>query len=82
MIVVRDIFALKFGNSKEAVGLWKERLEIGRRIGHDLDKARLLIDLVGPYSTLVLETQHESLAEYERFGKAIMADERWRAWYP
>ena len=34
MILVRDIFQLKFGKAKEAIALWQEGKEIAREVGH------------------------------------------------
>ena len=80
MILVRDVFQIKFGKMKEALAAWKE-------IGSAFDNAavkgqrRILTDLVGTYYTLVLESMFESLSEWENFGRTIMADEKWRKKY-
>lgn len=79
MIVVRDVFQLKFGQAREAVALWKEGLELGRTLG--FPEARLLTDRVGPFYTLVLETEYPDLAEYERVTAAVLGDDRWQKWY-
>ena len=44
MIVVRDIFRLKFGQSKEATALWKEAAASLRTSGHGAVNVRLLTD--------------------------------------
>jgi hypothetical protein len=49
MIVVRNVFRLKFGRSKEAVGLWKEGLALGKKLGFQSKSNRVLTDLVGPF---------------------------------
>jgi hypothetical protein len=79
MILVRNVFQLKFGRAREAVALWKEGVAIAARRG--MGESRLLTDLVGPYYTLVLESTYESLAEFERSSKALMADSEWRSFY-
>jgi hypothetical protein len=73
------VFQLRFGRAREAVALWQEGLEILRRAG--VKDARLLTDLTGPYYTLVLETAHENVADFDASIHAEMADEEWRAWY-
>lgn len=80
MILVRDVFQLRFGAAREAVALWREGLEFLRRSGvaHDV---RLLTDLAGPYYTLVLESTYGSLSEFERGMRESMDDAAWRAWY-
>lgn len=80
MIVVRDIFQLKFGKAREAVALWKEGLGFLRR-SNAMKDARLLTDLTGPYYTLVLESTYESLAEFDREMREMPSDDEWRAWY-
>ena len=79
MILVRDVFQLKFGKAREATALWKEGrgfLEGDQRI----KSVRLLTDLVGSYYTVVLETTYDSLGDFERSMSEGMNDE-WRAWY-
>ena len=80
MILVRDVFQLRFGAAREAVALWREGLEFVRRSGVARD-VRLLTDLAGPYYTLVLESSYESLTAYDREMHDAMGDDRWRAWY-
>lgn len=79
MIVVRDVFQMKFGQAREAVPLWKEGLELGRSLG--FPEARLLTDRVGSFYTLVLETEFPDLVEYERVTAAVLGDDRWQKWY-
>jgi hypothetical protein len=80
VIVVRDVFRLRFGEARRARAVWKEGLEIGRRNG--VDTARLLVDAVGRYYTLVLELTFPDLSAYEEAQRRLMASEEWRAWYP
>lgn len=80
MILVRDVFQLKFGKAKDAVALWKEGLALTRRLGIGATN-RILTDLVGKYYTVVLESTYDSLSDYEKAGKSVMANEEWRAWY-
>ncbi len=79
MIVVRNIFHLKFGKAKEAIAVWKEGMALNKRLG--MPESRLLTDLVGPFYTIVLETPFESLSAWENTGKNVMGSEEWRLWY-
>ena len=79
MIVVRDIFQLKFGKAKEALALWKKGLPLVKKAGHQTD--RLLTDLAGPYYTLVLECAYPSLADYENAENKTRANPNWANWY-
>jgi hypothetical protein len=80
MILVRDIFQLKFGMAREARELWKEGMAIAAR--HNLPTGRMLTDLVGPAYTLVLEITYASLAEYESTMNSALGAEDWKEWYP
>jgi len=83
MIVVRNVFRVKFGQAREAVAAWKEGLAIAERVGVNRGNRRLLTDLAGPdFYTLVLEDTHASLAEWEQAAQRLMAAPEWRAWYP
>jgi hypothetical protein len=65
MILVRDVFRLKFGKARDALAVWKEMAEQGKRNGMMSSPVRILTDLVGPYYTLVIETTAESLQAWE-----------------
>ena len=81
MIVVRDVFQLKFGKAKEALAHLKAGRPIFERLGMPMKTSRLLTDLTGPFYTLVLESTFGSLAEYEKAGQSVTGDEKWHAWY-
>jgi hypothetical protein len=82
MILVRNNFRVKFGKAKEAIDLWKEGIEIGKRAGFGEAGARILTDLAGPeFYTVVIEFTHESLADLEKSSKSVMGNAQWQAWY-
>lgn len=81
MIVVRNVFRLKFGKSREAVALWKDGHALAGRLGFATGSMRLLTDLVAPFYTLVVEHGFESLADYERQTRALMGNQQWKDWY-
>ena len=80
MIVVRNVFRLKFGQARPALALWKEGHEIIRKTGFTAP-TRVLTDLVGTSYTLVVEHTLASLAEYEQTAPSIMKSPEWQAWY-
>ena len=83
MILVRNVFRLKFGQAREAIVAWKEGLAIAERAALGGGRYRLLTDLAGPeFYTLVLEGTYVSLADFEQSAQALMALPEWRAWYP
>ena len=82
MVVVRDLFRLKFGQSKEAMALWKQAAVLLRESGYGAVNVRLLTDLAGaPYYTVVLESTFNSVAEWEKAHTAARANAPWKAVY-
>jgi hypothetical protein len=81
MIIVRNVFRLKFGRSKDALQLWKEGLALNQRLGFVGRSPRLLTDITGDFYTLVFEMAFDSLGEYERSAKEVMGKAEWQAWY-
>lgn len=53
MILVRNVFQLKFGKAREAAALIKENEALIKR--HGGAPTRFLTDLTGPFYTLVME---------------------------
>lgn len=81
MILVRNVFQLEFGKTREAVPLFKEGLAQMQKLGFGRGNARLLTDAVSTFYTVVLEQTFPSLAEYESQAQRIMADKDWKAFY-
>jgi hypothetical protein len=71
MILVRDIFQVKFGRMKEALEFWKEMAKASPFPPES--HPRLLTDLTGQYYTLVAEATFKSLTDYESFDRREMA---------
>ena len=66
MILVRTVLQAQFGRGGELAAAFAEN---NRRITSELGvqrRWRLLTDLSGTFDTVVLETEAESLAEWER----------------
>jgi hypothetical protein len=80
MIVVRNVFRLKFGKTKEAVALLKEGIAIQKRAGVEMNQ-RLMTDLVGTFYTLVLELTIPNLGALEANMPKVMGDKDWQASY-
>jgi len=82
MIVVRDIFQVKFGKAQEAIAAWQKGYPLIEKIDGNGKKTRLLTDLAGGnYYTLVMEREFKSLAEYETASSKIRDDKDWKSWY-
>jgi hypothetical protein len=80
MIVVRNVFHLKFGKAREAVAAMKEGVAIQKRLGVDVNQ-RLFTDLTGPFYTLVLELTLPNLAAMETTLSKVMSDKEFHASY-
>ncbi|MEW5985150.1 MAG: hypothetical protein AB1791_00785 [Chloroflexota bacterium] len=70
MIVVRDVFQARYGKGGELVQLLRqssEALNVGVKYG-----SRILTDASGTFFTVVVETEVESLADWEgRIGEVF-----------
>ena len=80
MIVIRNVFRLKFGKAREAIALIKEGAAIQKRAGANFS-ARILTDLTGPFYTVVLELTVPSLSAFESEAPRFMADRDFQANY-
>ena len=80
MIVVRNVFQLKFGKAREAVAVMKEGVAIQKRLAPDAS-ARLLTDVTGRHYTLVLEMTLPNLAALEAMAPRIFGDKDFQANY-
>jgi hypothetical protein len=82
MVVIRNVFQLKFGKTREAVALLKEGMAIQKRVLAGVDfSARLLTDLTGRHYTLVLELTVPSMGAFEAAAPKLFADKEWQAHY-
>ena len=82
MILVRNVFHLKFGKAREAVALLKEGLAIQKKVLAGVDfSTRLLTDLTGPNYTVVLELTAPNLATYESYSPKVFGDKEFQAHY-
>jgi hypothetical protein len=82
MIVVRDVFRLKFGQAKEATELWKRAVGLLQNSGYGVKATRLLTDIAGPaYYTIVLESSFDSLADWEKAAQAAKSNTQWHEVY-
>jgi len=82
MIVIRNVFQLKFGKAKEAVALIKEGLVIQKRAITGVDfSTRVLTDVTGPFYTLVLELTVPNMSSFESYAPKLFGDKEWQAHY-
>jgi hypothetical protein len=82
MIVVRNVFQLKFGKAREAIALIKQGVAIQKRALAGVDfSTRLLTDVTGSNYTLVLELTVPNLATFETSAPRLFGDKDWQANY-
>lgn len=79
MILVRDIFHLKFGKARDGIAMWKEGQAMLKKAGYN--PTRLLTDITGKYYRLVLESTYTSLKEFEDRFQDAQGNDEWRKWY-
>jgi hypothetical protein len=71
MILVRQVFQVPVGRSREVAGMIMQRAaQFSGTAGAQLH-GRVLTDLTGPFGTVVFEIEVESLAEWERVQAAL-----------
>lgn len=77
MILVRDVFQAKYGKGDELVALFKE---VKEKWGPDYAGC-ILTDVSGLFFTVVVETEVESLAEWERRRAEIFSLPEFGDWF-
>ena len=80
MIIVRDVFYLKFGKARDAKALLSEFNSIAEK-HNDKTPRRFLTDFTGEAYRLVLEMTFSDLTSYETALKSYFGWEDWRKWY-
>ena len=78
MIVVRNVFQAKVGQGGELARIMAENIGRTAERGGGPGAWRVLTDISGPFDTVVLEVEAESLAEWERVMPELFADPGWR----
>ena len=82
MIVIRNVFQLKFGKAREATALLKEGMAIQKRVMSGLDySTRILTDVTGPFYTLVLELNVPDFSTFEKNAPRLFGDQECQANY-
>ena len=80
MIVVRNVFRVKYGQAKPALEALKGMDTLRTKLGLT-GGARVLTDLTGPAYTIVLEIQFANLAGFEEEGKTLFTKPEWRTMF-
>ncbi len=81
MIVVRNVFKVKFGKAREAMAAYKEVVAIAKESTKGAVPLRLLTDVTGSHYTIVSELTFENLAAIDPMMAAITGEARWQAAY-
>jgi len=79
MILVRDVFRLKYGKAKDARALLAESKKM--MTADEAARSRAMFDLTGPSYTLVWESTYKNLADFETQMSAVFSRKEWGEWY-
>ncbi|MDB5228086.1 MAG: hypothetical protein JWN78_2279 [Bacteroidota bacterium] len=81
MILIRQVFRLKFGKAKEVKTLMQESKKLMDE--RDLKNSRAMFDLTGPAYTLVMEFTSDSLSQWESEMNNMNStnNKEWGEWY-
>jgi hypothetical protein len=79
MIIVRNVFRIKFGEAKPVKALIPEFQALNNK--HGMVNHRALMDLTGDSYILVFESGHASLAEFESKLQSMFGDAEWAKLY-
>ncbi len=79
MIIIRNVFRLKFGKAKEVKELIPEFKALNNR--HGITQTRALMDITGESYTLVFESGYASLSEFETKIQTMFTDLEWGKLY-
>jgi len=74
MILVRFVCQAEFGKASEVVAGFKQSGEIARTLVGPHVHGRILSDLSGPFDTVILEIEVESLAEWEQLRVTLFSN--------
>lgn len=79
MIIVRDIFYLKFGKAKDAKSLLGEFNSLTKK--YDTTPRRFLTDFTGQSYRLIMESSFADLTTFESTLRSHFGRDEWRQWY-
>lgn len=79
MIVVRNVFNLKFGKAKEAKALVEEQKKMLKK--YNYAEPRFLTDVTGPFYVIEMEITAADLAQYEKQSLDMMKAPEFGEWY-
>lgn len=66
MIIIHDTFVCKPGNASKAAKIFKEAM------AENPNFVNVMTDVTGQYHRVIMVSQYESLAAYEKKGEAMM----------
>lgn len=81
MIVVLNVYRIKFEKAEQAQALWREGMVISSLTAGDDVELRLLTDSLGTYFTLMIEVTAESLGTYEKWTREVLGNHDYGDWY-
>lgn len=79
MYIVRDIFNLKYGHYRPVKAMMDEAMKMGMM--PTAKKMRMLTDFTGDAYRLIMETEFDSLADFEKELSRDMGKPEFQEWY-
>jgi hypothetical protein len=79
MILVRNVFQLKYGKAKEAKALVKENEALHKKMGGGTS-IRFMTDVTGQYYTFVMEITYDSLSAFEKSFTDVTGAKEFAEW--
>lgn len=73
MILVREVFHLKWNKTQQVLGQWKAMLQ-GPPDENGPQHARMMTDLTGRFYTVVMETTFPSIQAHQEWMQAMFAN--------
>lgn len=75
MLLIRDVFRCKPGQAKVLIDQFKTAIPLLMEGSENTGSRRILVDHVSTYWTVVIESEVESLAEFEKWMEELRPSE-------
>lgn len=81
MIVVLNVYRIKYEKAEKALSLWREGIAISSLTNDNQVEIRLLTDSLGTYFTIMIEVTADSLEAYDEWTREVLGNREYGSWY-
>lgn len=81
MIVVLNVYRIKYEKASQALALWREGIAISSLASNNDVEIRLLTDSLGTYFTVMIEVTTDSLETYDEWTREVLGNKEYGDWY-